>query len=147
MMPTYCPQSGNCVDTKNDPKNCGSCGTACDATQHCMGGSCQRRRYFGDDKKMCPMDGSACQMGRVPTCSCFRTTESSGIGAAFNNGACLSNPPGTCSGMGCNSSQDCPGDNVCVVKCRPMGSSLQGGCTSPRDQCANPMMRRRLLRS
>jgi hypothetical protein len=32
--------SGFCADTRHDPRNCGTCGTACGATQFCTGTSC-----------------------------------------------------------------------------------------------------------
>src|SRR6202011_5326969 len=32
--------NGACVDTMNDPKNCGSCGTACPTGAPCQGGKC-----------------------------------------------------------------------------------------------------------
>jgi len=32
--------SGFCADTRHDPRNCGSCGTACSATQFCTGMAC-----------------------------------------------------------------------------------------------------------
>jgi hypothetical protein len=31
---------GFCADTQHDPRNCGSCGTACSATQFCTGTAC-----------------------------------------------------------------------------------------------------------
>ncbi|MFO0641438.1 MAG: hypothetical protein U0183_19610 [Polyangiaceae bacterium] len=33
--------SGQCVLTQSDPKNCGRCGNACDATEFCRDGVCQ----------------------------------------------------------------------------------------------------------
>jgi len=50
---------GECVDTKNDPANCGTCGTKCGADQVCSKGACATS---------CPSSQVKCDVGGKPLC-------------------------------------------------------------------------------
>jgi hypothetical protein len=38
--PNYCPDSGECVNLLNDPKNCGECSNSCEPGFQCINGEC-----------------------------------------------------------------------------------------------------------
>lgn len=38
--PAFCAALSNCVNTNDDPANCGACGNACGSDQHCSGDFC-----------------------------------------------------------------------------------------------------------
>lgn len=77
--------SGACVDTKTDPDNCGSCGTACmSMTEACVQGLCcpTGQTVCGGmctdtqtDAKNCGMCGNACPQN-MPSCAMGQCTAS-----------------------------------------------------------------------
>ncbi len=85
-----------CVDTSNDPDNCGSCGTACTSTQVCSQGKCGTSCSGGET--LCAPDG-----GKA-TCATL-SSDAKNCGSCGN--ACTSGQ--TCTSGKCTGgSQTCP---------------------------------------
>ncbi len=101
---------GACVDTSNDPKNCGSCDNACTGGMPCSGGKClamcpsTTTNCAGScvdtqsDAKNCGTCGKACAAGEVctaGTCACGADVSfASAVQPIFTK---------TCTSAGCHS--------------------------------------------
>jgi hypothetical protein len=106
--PVPCTKCGTeCVDTRVDPSNCGSCGTVCAAGKICTSGSC---------KDNCPATQKACG-GK-----CVDTTND-----PQNCGAC---------GMNCGSGKLCSGSQ-CVDSCPPTQEVCGGKCVDKQTDNAH----------
>ena len=103
-----------CVDTKSDPRNCGSCGKACQANEVCMAGSCAAS---------CGMGTMKCGMSCVNTMT--DPTNCGGCGTLCTGGQ-------TCSGGKCGLSCQ-PGLTKCNIPASDGGAD--GGLSG--DVCTN----------
>ncbi len=128
-----------CLDTMNDPRNCGDCGNVCATGTICSGGHCG-----------CPPNGLACGMGQ--TCcgslgcvsldsdirNCGACGNLCGAGATCSGGKCV------CGGVTCSAGQVCC-NGACASSCGGMstpdmasggGSAPPAGFCSCSDKCA-----------
>ncbi len=115
--------NGVCVDTSNDPTNCGTCGNACSQCQSCTNGSCV------------PVgDGTLCDPGNSNTGVCVS-------GACVDTGTCSQGATQSCysgsagtSGIGiCQSgTQTCQQNGT-------WGSCLGEVTPQPEDICGNSL--------
>jgi hypothetical protein len=94
-----------CVDTDNDPANCGACGTACGETEYCSGGSCTE-------------GGGGCQ---PPLTDCDGTCTDVSIDTN-NCGAC---------GTTCADGEKCNGSGQCALSCQAGLVECSGTCIDP----------------
>lgn len=102
---------GNCVNTANDPNNCGLCLRACSSDQVCQNGSCT-----------CPSGESDCAGTCCPTGDC-------------QNGSCtpcpagqVMCPDGACHTGSCDCTPPCPADQTCQNGTCAPSSSCTGTC-------------------
>jgi hypothetical protein len=98
--------SGACVDTTNDPDNCGGCGTACATDEYCSSGTCTAA---GTD---------ACATGQ---------TECGGLCASTDTDR---NNCGAC-GTVCTDGEVCDGAGVCALSCQSGLIDCNGTCVDP----------------
>lgn len=101
-----------CVDTKNDPTNCGGCGNACPAGQACVAGQCALSCAGGTTK--C---GTTCADTKVDGANCGACGTKCEDGLVCSNGACA---------------LDCGTD---LMKCG--GSGTKAFCASVKTDSAN----------
>ena len=104
--------STSCVDTANDPKNCGACGTVCPPQSYCVAGACK----CGSDP-VCSGGtsccGTACKDLKSDAQNCGT------CGNSCNGGTCTN---GTCSGggtgdMATSNSDGGSGNCACTKSC------------------------------
>ncbi len=125
--------SGVCTDTQTDEANCGTCGTACAATEVCQIGRCFPR-------STCPATASFC--ADLPSChatdpdGCFCGTTIEG------NTVCAANQVFCTGGFtNCQRSAECTAPRACIDIsgcCGPGAGTLPAGtgiCLLP---CADP---------
>ena len=140
-----CCGSG-CIDTQNDPNNCGSCGNTCGAGQTCCGGGCVDTATDSNNCGSCGypcLGGDTCQNGLCTGGGCPEQWHSCGVAypphvtnvcclhgftcsIAERNTACCS--PGTkaCPNL---DGYCCPADYICC------GNHLGYPCVPPGSQC------------
>jgi hypothetical protein len=126
---------GSCVETQNDPANCGACGTACPAGQVCSAGKCGVTCLGGstlcgttcvqtqNDPANCGACGTACPTGQV--CSTGKCGVTCLGGSTPCGGSCVQtqSDPNNCGACG----TACPAGQVCSSgKC---GVTCLGGST------------------
>jgi hypothetical protein len=119
-----------CIDTQNDPENCGQC------FFHCPSGTCTNGACAFDSCK-----GSTCgsfsACGPGGSCVCGSTSSSQGF--------CV-NGDTPCNGLaGCGSNTDCPLGSVCIVgSCCGrnvcVATDFCGGFISKRDLLVGPTL-------
>jgi hypothetical protein len=87
------PTGGFCTDTSKDPRNCGSCGTACSSTQFCTGLACDdailknicanpKATWIADPygpDNTAGNDMGAALAGCLPTVTVFTVNEDAGV--------------------------------------------------------------------
>jgi hypothetical protein len=130
-----------CVNTDTSHDNCGTCGSACDATHVCSGGQCTTTCPNGkvvcsgacvdenEDPANCGGCGSACQTGQV--CDLGHCTSSCGSGETSCNGACAdtTNDHDNCGACGsaCDVAQVCS-SGTCTTTCASTQMDCNGSC-------------------
>jgi hypothetical protein len=98
--------AGGCVNTRTDPRNCGSCGRRCAINQLCLAGICTCPGTGGAGVCSGQNPGATCclLMDGSPVCSCAGTSGPDFVNAATctftascppNTTACIGGP-GTC---------------------------------------------------
>jgi hypothetical protein len=117
---------GGCVDTSNDPNNCGSCGNACGTNQFCHNGTCV--------SGICPEGQTTCSGTCVNLQSdvnnCGRCGNACGANSACTNGACgCASGYTLCSGSCVNLQSDSSHCGSCGTVC-PSGQKtcVNGTC-------------------
>ncbi len=143
---------GVCVDTSNDPLNCGDCDSICqfpNAQATCSAGACQlgpcASGYANCNPS--PTDGCETELGTTENCSAcgdachFQNAQATCQGGACQMGTCLSGHD-DCNGStadGCEA--DLSSDATCGscnVSCTEPEFCANGACT---DQCPDGMKR------
>jgi hypothetical protein len=121
-----------CVDTNNDPTNCGGCHIGCSDGEVCQGGHCG-----------CAPSGIACGMGQ----SCCNAVGCKSLASDANNcGACgVSCGPGglctnghcSCGNMTCSAAEVCC-NGTCQSSCvNDMGQALDLSSSGALCQCSD----------
>ncbi|MEM6368764.1 MAG: MXAN_6577-like cysteine-rich protein [Myxococcota bacterium] len=142
--------SESCVDTANDPANCGGCELACDSTEVCGNGTCSTQCPSGQsecDRQCvdlatslgnCGECGNTCPSGEV--CSQGACQTSCGGGLVECAGTCrdLDSDRANCGACGVT----CPGGEVCVdggceVSCPGGQANCDGFCVDTDTDRAN----------
>ena len=139
-----------CVDSSSDAKNCGACGTACDADHACTAGKCTLACHSGTtqcggggdggapfctnlkiDVSNCGACGTACPPGNVCAMGACALTCPKGLDAC--GGSCVNFQADLANCGGCGMA--CPQGNVCSMgKC---ALSCQQGLDNCGGVCAN----------
>ena len=142
---------GACTSTMDDPKNCGSCGTACPSSEVCVSGACATSCPMGEvvcngkcvvtetDRGNCGACGTTCVNGQVCSAgkcgaTCVSGYATCGGGDAGSNAAYCANTTNdrnNCSSCGnvCGAGNVCQ-SSACTLSCQP-GLSI---CST---QCVN----------
>jgi hypothetical protein len=132
----------DCVDTSNDPRNCGECFRQCDSDEACVGGTCQPLPICDPPTTFCNRE---CVDLRSSNEHCGGCGFACGFGSTCQNGGCVpqcpggqcgnlcvdfSSDPANCGGCGfvCGPSQFCSG-GVCFESCQgPFVGNCNGVC-------------------
>jgi hypothetical protein len=115
--------SGACVDTRSDPRDCGSCGKRCGVNEQCVAGQCRCPHQSGGDEICSPgaiccptKDDCTCigggQFLDPATCAAVEECPSDSTPCTSTSNACL----GTVSTRVC-----CPSGTTCTAE----GTCLQ----------------------
>ena len=98
---------GACVDTSNDPRNCGSCDTRCQVNAVCSAGTCTCVRGVCDaaDAACCPTTAA-----RPEACRCTGATDPRTCETAGSLDLC---PAGTVACLGPRCGSCCPTGTTC----------------------------------
>jgi hypothetical protein len=108
-MPPRTVCSGICVNTQNDPANCGGCGVRCDTGQYCEAGVCTQNTTCTPPLVIC---AGECVDTRYNPRHC------GGCGNACDSGQLCNN--GICTGGACPAGQtDCPGSGCVDLRSNP----------------------------
>jgi hypothetical protein len=82
---------GDCVDTSNDPRNCGECFRQCDSDQACVSGTCRPSLVCDPPTTFC---NGECVDLRSSNEHCGGCGFACGFGATCQNGGCVPQCPG-----------------------------------------------------
>ncbi len=127
--------NNECVDTVNDPANCGACGTACKPGEVCGGSACALT--CGAGSTQC---GASCADVKVDPKNCGACGTACGVGQVCAAGACVAQCPANqkiCLGdggaVGCvTTNTDSANCGDCGVKCPTGNVCVAGKCS---DSC------------
>ncbi len=132
--PTLCgtAMSPICVNTQNDTRNCGRCGNACGAGQHCVAGMCSDCMTAGEI--YCP--GPGCVNPQTNPFNCGRCGAVCPSGVSCVSGRCAC-PAGTelCGGTCISVSDDPMNCGGCGRRCGCGEGCAAGACT-PSPSCS-----------
>ena len=144
--------TGACVNTANDPQNCGGCGAACTANQFCANGMCQScatgQTLCGTtcvdtqtDAADCGACGTACARGY--SCVAGACTALCAVGETYCTAtetcADLTSDPNNCGACGtaCGGmTPDCSA-GVCVAMCPTNRTLCSGACVNTANNPAD----------
>jgi hypothetical protein len=138
----------SCVDLRSDPQNCGSCGTACAASEVCDLSQCAAGCSTGlqscggacVDLESSPEHCGACGTPCSPTQDCSGGKCVCPANTASCGGACVdeSNDPNNCGGCGtkCAAGQVC-NSGACAGSCSAGLSACSGSCVDLLSENAN----------
>lgn len=139
--------SGACVDTQNDPANCGACGMACGTGEYCVAGSCTAQGCPSNttdcggscvdtqnDPANCGGCGTACDASQI--CSGGTCADRCLGGSTECNGVCVdtNNDGANCGGCGtaCDPGEVCNGAGTCALTCQTGFIDCNGTCVDPQ---------------
>jgi hypothetical protein len=128
--------TGLCVDTKNDPLECGGCGTACvttNGTPNCVAGACSWPQC-ANGFAHCSTGNTGCETNiRSNLAHCGSCTKSCDAVLNANNVACTA---GACTFTTCQAGfGDCDGNMANGCECACGALKMQACC--PGDKCTN----------
>ena len=142
---------GKCVDTQNDPQNCGTCGTVCDASESCTGGACEKLGCgrgisqctnkcvdLQNDPANCGKCGKACQA--IEVCSKGKCGSSCGNGVSQCGNVCvdMQNDATNCGGCGiaCKEGEVCT-KGACTLTCGTGTTKCGSACVDVNNDPSN----------